>query len=622
MKKLTALLLMLALIISSIAILSSCGDAPDGGYTPSGDNGDTTPPDNTKPEVDKIVVPAYKDYGRGTVNYSDLTYKRPDATALIDDCYAVTVLIEDNKVSFDNQLSAIESLEDGYFNFLTMYSIANISLSKDSANSFWNDEYKYATTKSASLSQAIESIYIAAARSPHAERFEEEYFGDGLVEEYYDGGVYTDEVVNLMSEEASLESDYTSISTSNVIIYTYDGKSGTVNSLLADAAEKYGEGTTQYENIKISYMLLYEQAAKEKAIPIFLNLVKVRIRLAEAMGYESYTELAYENMGHDYSPSDMRRFASEIKDTVFPIYVILDEVTFYNYFRENMPAKLDTVSLVNQLYNVYKGMDPDISDVYSYMLQHGLYDIEKQSGDRASTSFTTYLYDNNSPFIFMSSSGYTTDYLTLSHEFGHFIDGYVNDGGNASIDLAEVSSQGFELLSLLALENRLREEDYEFLEYYELRAALNILLMQTFYAEFEHCIYELEYNEVSQAALMSAVKQASRNTFGVELSYTLSDMVIYHTVMMPHYVQSYSTSIIASLELFFMEIESDGAGLEAYIALVTRENEDATFLEQIDVAGLSSPFDEETLKVISDKIFFHIRGQHYFIEPDIPINAA
>ena len=82
--------------------------------------------------------------------------------------------------------------------------------------------------------------------------------------------------------------------------------------------------------------------------------------------------------------------------------------------------------MINDLYSVYRDIDPELLDVYSYMLQHGLYDIADESANRFSGAFTTYIYSNNSPFIFMSAEGKIVDYMTLAHEVGHFYDGYVN----------------------------------------------------------------------------------------------------------------------------------------------------------------------------------------------------
>ena len=82
------------------------------------------------------------------------------------------------------------------------------------------------------------------------------------------------------------------------------------------------------------------------------------------------------------------------------------------------------------------------------MLQFDLYDIEISSHNRQDGAFTSYLDDYDAPFIFISSDETIGDYSTLIHEFGHFADMFINNGGSTSIDQKEISSQGLEYIML------------------------------------------------------------------------------------------------------------------------------------------------------------------------------
>ena len=81
--------------------------------------------------------------------------------------------------------------------------------------------------------------------------------------------------------------------------------------------------------------------------------------------------------------------------------------------------------------------------------------------------------------------------MTVIHEFGHFADNYINHGASVSLDLAEISSQALELLTLDMMRDTLPDRSYRLLEYYEMYNALEVLLMQGFYAMFEHLVYEI-----------------------------------------------------------------------------------------------------------------------------------
>ena len=70
------------------------------------------------------------------------------------------------------------------------------------------------------------------------------------------------------------------------------------------------------------------------------------------------------------------------------------------------------------------------------------------------------------------------EFIIFAHEFGHFVDGYVNNGSDVSLDLSEVSSQALEYLTLLALEEQLSESSYKYLEYEYLTLAMESLINQ------------------------------------------------------------------------------------------------------------------------------------------------
>lgn len=63
-------------------------------------------------------------------------------------------------------------------------------------------------------------------------------------------------------------------------------------------------------------------------------------------------------------------------------------------------------------------------------------------------SYTTYLESYEMPYIYISPEGTLADLLTAAHEYGHFVDGYVNCNQTFSIDCSEVFSQALEYLTL------------------------------------------------------------------------------------------------------------------------------------------------------------------------------
>ena len=612
--------MVLAILTLCLASFIACGQdtppSPDG----SDDSGDqSTPPSNEGgSKGPAIIQPIEKDYGRDTVDFSELGYRRPSIESIIEVIDAATQAVSANEISFEEQLAKIDEADELIGNVRSMYAIANIYNSKDASSTFWNGEYEYIKTNLPTFNKSIEELLVACARSEHKARYEEECF-EGSLDEYVDGGKYTDEVVALMEQENALEAEYSSFSTATVVI-TYGDKTGTVDELLAELGQKYPENSTSYLSYKTVYETLYTQEVDRLSRPIFVELIKIRRLIADELGYDSYAEYAYEYLDHQYSEEEMLSFLEDVRDYVIPVYSKLSSILFDSYFQTTISSTVDKVEVINDLYSVYRDIDPELLDVYSYMLQHGLYDIADESANRFSGAFTTYIYSNNSPFIFMSAEGKIVDYMTLAHEFGHFYDGYVNYNENSSLDLNEVSSQALELITLQKLGNYVLPADQKYLYYYEMNSALETLLYQGFYAYFEHLVYNIPYDMISEQTINAAVAQASDFMFGHPGLNDMYYVLIPHTILEPFYVQSYCTSVSVALEIFFLEAESEGAGIEVYKKLVLVEDE-LSFVEKLLEAGLENPFAEDYLKHIADLIHFEVVGSHYFEQSD-ESNAA
>lgn len=627
MKKLISLLL----IISFAFSFPSCKKNDS-------DNGNETPNDNTqsneqpKPDIPTIVVPEYKDYGRGSVDFKDIVYSRPDFEAVLSAFDEAEQLISSGEDSIDRMIEKIKSLESIYDHTESMYAIAEIYSHKDSSVEFWQNEFKYISTNYPAFTKAVEDLIVACASSEHKEKFEKDYFGYSL-DEYTDGGIYTDELVALLAEEAAKEAEYSSLSTATVeIVYKSVGGftfEGTADEVYKMAEEKFGKDTAEYKTATIAINNIYNERLLNLTVPIFVDLLKTRRLIADELGYDSYIRFAYENMGYDYSEDGMNDLLESVGRYVAPVAEELNSVTFSSYFQKNPQSTLDNVTLVNKLYTLYSRSKNELTDAYSYMLQHGLYDISPKSPNRYEGAFASYIITNNSPYVFMTAEGFANDYMTLAHEFGHFYDYYVNSGKEPSVDLAEVSSQGLEFLTLLRLRNELKMTEYEYLEYLEIYTILNtVILGQSFYAAFEHLAYELEYDEITAANLSKTVEEAFSLIYGRDLDTVLDPIryvMIPHTILYPCYVESYVVSAIPALEMFFMEsyrTGTHGEGFAVYEDLVKRENTELSFEEQLDAVGLSSPFDPDTVKKIANDIFYQISGKDYYKDTDTEIDAA
>jgi hypothetical protein len=113
-------------------------------------------------------------------------------------------------------------------------------------------------------------------------------------------------------------------------------------------------------------------------------------------------------------------------------------------------------------------------------------------------------------------------------------------------------------------------------------SALRVLAYQGLYAKFEELAYAIPYDEISKESLDKAVKDAA-DFFGFNTNVIngVDKVFIPHIFIYPFYVQSYCTSIIPALEIYFMEGEKEGSGLDAYKKMIDSTEGELDFLGKV-----------------------------------------
>ena len=627
------------MLLGAFGFLISCssgdsgsGTAGDGGSTDDGgnegddsndgsDDSDDTDNSGSSPSANAaIIVPEYKDYQRGTVSFSSLSYSRPGFAKIIAAFDDASEAIDGGTLSAEEELELIRELEDDFELVQDMNALSFIYYSKNSLDDFWLAEYEYNTKNYAAFAKAVEQLYVSAANSKNKGYLEENYFGVSL-DEYVSGGIYTDEVVAILGEEAELEAEYAALSPDTVeIIY----KDETLPA--SEMKEKYGT------SLSVSTLIdeLYSAERTSRAKEIYINLLKVRSRLATELGYDSYLEFAYETSLTEYTYADMTDLFANVKSYAVPVLESLSSYGLFNYINSTSSPSLSHISVANRLYYTYQSLDAELFDIYSYMLQHGLYEFSTNSQDGFTSSYTTYIPGNNSPFLYISTTDTIKDYLTVAHEFGHFTDAYVNGGLADSVDVAELYSQSLELLTLAHIDNYLTANNYTCIRSYATANVLGTLLTQSFFSLFEHKAYELAYDDISEESLNNLANEAYFYFYGTELdsdyafSQVFTQLLQLQIVDYPFYVQSYCTSLIGALQVFFAEIDDDSSrsGIEIYKELLDRSDAPDELVPLLASAGLMSPFDSEAMLYVANSIHEYIRGEEFFKHPEDGTNRV
>ncbi len=542
------------------------------------ESSEEVPPETTPATPPETHTP-YEDYERPMesylepVSFDQIQYTRPDPDALCEGFRDIQKMVESEEASSEEILNAFDALYRDYSYFYTMSSYAYIRYTLDLNDSFYDEEYTWCDEQSPLVEQALEECYIAMGQSSLRNSLEEAYFGEDFFAYYDENQVYSnDRVVALMQEESALEAEYMALQ--NEMTITWEGQEVLFEELISSPALDYPDYLKAYE--------LYYDKYNPQAADIFIRLIKIRKEMAAELGYESYTHYAYKlDYERDYSPEDVSKYTDDIAVYLSPYY--------YSAVYNSYSASVDTDTLMDTLGQVAYDFSGEIATAYDYMMAYGLYDISS-SASKMPGSYVTYLDAYAMPYMYVSPQGTVDDLLTATHEFGHFVDSYVNCGGADTIDCAEIFSQGLEFLSLDKFGlSRSQEAD---LTASKLCDSLLVFLAQGCYAEFEQKVYALPEEELTPENI-NALFWACNEKFGMGMA-GLEDILapgwidIQHFFIAPCYVISYCVSNDAALQIYQREQES-GNGLEIYRELLSLSAE-SSLLSMLEGAGMDSPF--------------------------------
>ena len=491
------------------------------------------------------------------VSFDEMEYTRPDIDALeakaqdVEDMLG-NVFKDKDAISEPAKFVALDN------NFYTMKNLACVRYDMDTQDEFYFEEYSFCVEASGDVEYITDELLLACSNSSMCDYLDKHFF-DGLLEERYsvtDGTGYTpsDELAELERREAELENDY--------------------SELYARYSDDFDDGRFKKQNSEIA--------------KIYIELIKLRHDIAEQRNMKSYEELAYLDNGRDYAADDLDGYIEAIKQFIVPLYKKADSKKVYD---RSLVSAMSPKTALSTMTSSVEGLDKGIDDALGYMLKYKLYDTG-MSDSKYDQSYVLYLNDYESPFMFCSPSGYSDTVLTIAHEFGHYVDGYLNYGLNDSIDTSEVFSQGMEYLLLCNM------DDAEQLTRYKMLDELELYAYQACLNEFEHEAYAMGEDELTVERLNSLYSELL-DEYGVSDDYKGLDWIsVTHLFTSPFYVISYCVSDSAAFELYNMELNESGSGLKMYMKLLA-ESTNYGFLDLLEECGMSSAISADTVKAIA-----------------------
>jgi len=420
-----------------------------------------------------------------------------------------------------------------------------------------------------------------------------------------------------IEEEVVAESKASAAYTELVSSASFEFKGETLNlSQLAKYAQD-ADRDTRYEAARLKWDWF---AANAEALDaLFDELVQLRRRQAEKLGYPSYVELAYRKLGRtDYDREDVARYRRAVRDHVVPLAGQLrarqrealgvDKLMAWDHAvldPQGSPRPVgDHDWMLARARTMFDEMGESLGRFFGLMADGNFLDLKAREG-KAGGGFCTSFPTRGMPFIFANFNGTKGDVEVFTHEVGHAFQNW-SSRDKESVDYmwptyeaAEVHSMSLEFLTWPHME-KFFGDDAERFRRVHLTDSLTFLPYGVAVDHFQHLVFE---NPSATPADRLEMWQEMRRTYlpledWGDLARPSAGGLWQgqgHIYKSPFYYIDYTLAQVCALQFLGLAKDDPQRALDTYVTLCRRGGE-APFQDLVRSAGLRSPFDDGCLE--------------------------
>lgn len=556
--------------------------------------------------------------------FRDMAYERPELAKIKAQ---IRVLGEQLKGASD-----IEGAKAAFQGFLdetrkagTMETLADIRNTLDMTDEFYEGEMEYFHREDPGLELEKEGFVQILLASPYLEQLREVY-GDFYFTRLANvSRLVSEKNVELLVKESSLVQKYAKCSATAST--EFEGESLNFYGLLKKMQDTNRE---MRRRALEAWADLYQSIAPQLD-EIYSELVQVRCRMAENLGFSDYVDMAYlKNERYTYGREEVSRFRDAIVKHVVPLCQRLFEeqrqrlgVEVLHYYDEalvfpegNVYPQGTPEEMLDQAQKMYEEMSLETGEFFSFMRAHELFDLETRPGKQPG-GYCTFLDTEKAPFIFSNFNGTSADVDVLTHEAGHAFEAYVASRQDylveqsfSSSEINEIHSMTMEFFAYPWMGLFFGEEKEKYI-YAHLSDCLQVIPYMACVDEFQQRVYEERltdaearydlWHELEQKYL--PWRSYGGHTFLEKGGFWMQKQ---HIFMYPFYYIDYALAQMGAFEYLIRMEENREEAWKDYYRLCCAGGSQGYF-ELLKIGNLSNPFQEETVerivKQLEEKFF-------------------
>ncbi|MEH7224962.1 M3 family oligoendopeptidase [Bacillus sp. JJ1566] len=552
------------------------------------------------------------------MNFNDFKYVRPNMDE-VEQIFNVALEKFKNAATYAEQDEAMKEIIAIQRTVDTAFNICYIRHTVDTNDEFYKEEQDYLDEIQPLVQGLTTTYYEALVHSKFRTELENKWgkqlfdFAETQLKSF------SPEVIEDLQLENKLSSEYTKLVASAKIMF--EGEERTLAQL-----EPFTESTDRDMRKKANEVrFAFFKQHQEKFDDIYDQLVKVRTRIAQKLGYKNFVELAYVRLSRtDYNAEMVANFRKQVKEHIVPLAVKLrerqaeriglDSLKYYDesfsFKSGNAVPKGDPGWIIENGKQMYEELSEETKEFFNYMIDSNLMDLVAKKG-KAGGGYCTYISDYQAPYIFSNFNGTSGDIDVLTHEAGHAFQVYssrhyeVPEYNWPTYEAAEIHSMSMEFFTWPWMELFFKEDTDKY-KFSHLSEALLFLPYGVAVDEFQHFVYENP--DVTPAERNKAWREIEKkymplrdydgNEYLEEGGFWQRQSHIYTTAF---YYIDYTLAQICAFQFWKKSRENHEAAWADYIHLC-KQGGSKPFTELVKVANLLSPFEEGTVQSVVGEI--------------------
>lgn len=548
----------------------------------------------------------------------DIKYTRPDFDKLFDQAMSYVDSMEKAQ-SKDEYFSSLKKFYDLVANYQEMATLASVRHTINTKDEYYDEENRLCDNFNPRFQEVFNKLSKVRLESKFRPDFESEYGTTITKRDELDKDTFKPSIVEDRIKETELASRYQKLIASAKIDFQGEERNLSQMSFFYESPDRK---VRKQANEKVQEWFSNNL---EELDDIYDQLVQVRTKIAKELGFESYDEVAYRQMGRiDWDKKAAKKYREQIVKYVVPLTsklyaeqaerIGIEDMKYYDVplkFLSGNPMPIgDEPVLVNAAQKMYRELSKETGEFFDKMVECEMMDLTTKEG-KAAGGYMTSLPVTKLPVIFSNFNGTSGDVDVLTHEAGHAFQGYVTrnmyppENAMGAMEIAETHSMSMEYFTHPWMKNFFGK-DTEKYYYSHVASSLMFLPYGASIDEFQEWAYE---NPSATPKERRAKYRELEKKYLPHIDYDGNEYLEnggrwqrqLHVYLYPMYYLDYTIAQINAFQFFAWDMKDHEQAWQAYLKLCNLGGKYPT-VETVEKVGLKNPFEEGTMKPIMEEL--------------------